>query len=152
MLIEFLHASNFGDGARVAEEFRRRMAERGATVNVHHIKDVRPEAMVAADLSVFSSPGRLGRHIRGMRRFLERMELPKGSRYAILTTEMAAIDRTTGPPLESERQRVRRIMHELLQAKKLVEVAVDRILVTGLKGPLADGRQEQVGAFAARIG
>ncbi|HLA67175.1 MAG TPA: hypothetical protein VJP05_06820 [Acidimicrobiia bacterium] len=152
MLIEYLHASKFGDGARVAEEFRRRMAERGATVNVHHVKDVRPAAMPAADLYVFSSPGRLGRPIRGMRRFLERVELPKGTRYAILTTEMAAIDKTTGQPLESERQRVRPIMRELLQAKGLVEVAVDRILVTGPKGPLADGWQEQVGAFADRIG
>ena len=42
-------------------------------------------------------------------------------------------------------------MNELLQAKGLVEVAEDKVFVTGIKGPLEDGWQEKVEAFAARI-
>ena len=48
-------------------------------------------------------------------------------------------------------QRVRPIMNEILQGKGLVEVAEDKVFVTGLKGPLEDGWQRKVEAFAARI-
>jgi hypothetical protein len=156
MNIEYLHASKFGNGATVAEEFAQRMAARGATVNIHHIRDARPDRLPAADLYLFSSPGRMGRPIGGMRRFLHKVCLPAGTRYALLTTEAAPQpDKKTGRlPTEDELarfQRVRPIMHELLQAAGLVEVAEGHVYVTGLKGPLQDGWQDEVAAFAARI-
>ena len=48
-------------------------------------------------------------------------------------------------------QRVRPVMNEILQGKGLAEVAEDKVLVTGLKGPLEQGWQQKVEAFAARI-
>ena len=42
MRIEYVHASKFGNGARVAEEFRRRMAAHDVTVEVHHVGEVEP--------------------------------------------------------------------------------------------------------------
>jgi hypothetical protein len=91
-----------------------------------------------------------------MRRFLKKLRLPAGTRYAILTTEMAPQpDKKTGQiPTEEEQarwQRVRPIMNELLQAAGLVKVAEDKVLVTGLKGPLEEGWQNKVAAFAARV-
>jgi len=91
-----------------------------------------------------------------MRRFLKKARLPAGTRYAILTTEMAPQpDNKTGQiPTEAEQsrwQRVRPIMNELLQAAGLVKVAEDKVLVIGLKGPLEEGWQQKVAAFAARI-
>jgi menaquinone-dependent protoporphyrinogen IX oxidase len=156
MRIEYFHASKFGNGAMVAEEFTRQMAARGVTVNVHHIRAARPDRLPTADLYLFSSPGRMGKPIGGMRRFLKKLRLPAGTRYAILTTEMAAQpDKKTGQiPTEEELakwQRVRPIMNELLQAAGLVKVAEDKVLVTGLKGPLEEGWQKKVAAFAARI-
>jgi hypothetical protein len=156
MKIEYLHASKFGNGAAVAAEFQQQMAARGVTVDVHHIRDMRPTKLAPADLYVFSSPGRLGKPIGGMRRFLKRTELPIGTRYAILTTEVAPKpDKKTGRmPTEEELakwQRVRSIMNEILQGKGLVLVADDKIHVTGLKGPLEDGWQAKVQAYAARI-
>jgi hypothetical protein len=74
----------------VAQEFSTQMAARGVTVDVHHIREARPKELPAADLYLFSSPGRFGKPLRGMRRFLEKVELPAGTRYAILTTEAAA--------------------------------------------------------------
>ena len=47
-------------------------------------------------------------------------------------------------------QRVRPIMNELLQGKGLVLLAEDKIHVTGLKGPLEEGWEQKVQAFAAR--
>lgn len=156
MNIEYFHASRYGNGAMVAEEFGRQMAARGVTVNVHHIRQARPEQLPSADLYLFSSPGRFGKPIGGMRRFLAKVRLPAGAKYAILTTEMAAKpDKKTGRvPTEEEMaswQRVRPIMNEILQGKGLTEVAEDKIQVTGIKGPLEEGWQHKVQAFAATI-
>jgi hypothetical protein len=156
MRIGYFHASKYGNGAMVAEEFKAQMAAKGMTVNVQHIQQARPARLPTADLYVFSSPGRMGRPIGGMRRFLKKLRLPAGTRYAILTTEMAPQpDRKTGRiPTEEELarwQRVRPIMNELLQSAGLVKVAEDKVLVTGLKGPLEEGWQQKVAAFAARI-
>ncbi len=156
MKIEYLHASKYGNGARVAEEFGEQMATKGVTVDIHHIRDVSPSRLPSADLYLFSSPGRMGRPIGSMRRFLKKVGLPSGTRYAILTTEAAPRpDKKTGRmPTEEEIarwQHVRPIMNEILQGKGLVEVTEDKILVTGVKGPLQEDWQQKVGAFTERI-
>ena len=88
MKIEYFHASKYGNGAMVAEEFQKQMAAKGVTVNVHHIREVRPKEMPPADLYLFSSPGRCGKPTWGMRRFLKKAQLPSTAKYALLTTEM----------------------------------------------------------------
>jgi len=132
------------------------MAAKGITVNVHHIRDARPKEMSPADLYLFSSPGRMGKPIGGMRRFLKKAKLPSGTKYAILTTEGAPQpDKKTGRmPTEEEQakwQRIIPIMNEILQEKGLVKVAEGKILVTGLKGPLEEGWQKKVEASASQI-
>jgi hypothetical protein len=42
-------------------------------------------------------------------------------------------------------------MKEILQGKGLVEVAEGKVRVTNVKGPLEEGWQQTVEAFAARI-
>jgi len=156
MRFEYLHASKYGNGAMVAEEFDKQLAAKGVTVNVHHIREARPDRLPTADLYLFSSPGRMGKPIGGIRRFLKKLRLPAGTKYAILTTEMAPQpDKKTGRiPTEEELakwQRVRPIMNEILKGAGLVKVAEDKVHVTGLKGPLEEGWQKKVEAFAARI-
>jgi len=156
MKIEYFHASKYGNGAMVAEEFKKQMGAKGVAVNVHHIRDARPKEMPPADLYLFSSPGRMGRPIGSMRRFLKKAKLPSGTKYAILTTEGAPQpDKKTGRmPTEQERakwQRIIPIMNGMLQEKGLVKVAEGKILVTGLKGPLEEGWQKNVEAFASQI-
>jgi hypothetical protein len=139
------------------------LAAQNVDVDVHHIREVTPAELPPADLYVFSSPGRFGKPIRGMRRFLKKVALPPGARYAILTTEAGPKpDKETGRmPNEEElataeqelakHQRVPSIMHEILQGKGLVSVGEDEVHVTGLKGPLEAGWQEKVRAFVDRI-
>jgi hypothetical protein len=140
----------------VAEEFKKQMAARGVAVDVHHIKEARPREIPPADLYLFSSPGRMGKPIGRVRSFLKKAALPAGTRYAVLTTEGAPRpDKKTGRvPTDEELarwQRVIPIMNELLQAKGLVKVADGKVLVTRMKGPLEEGWQKKVEAFAARI-
>lgn len=156
MKIEYIHASKFGNGATVADEFKKQMVAEGVTVNVHHIREASPEELPPADLYLFSSPGRMGKPIGGMRRFLKKARLPRATKYAILTTELAPQpDKKTGRmPTEEDMarwQHVIPIMNEILQGKGLVKVADDKVLVTGLKGPLEEGWQKKVEAFVARI-
>lgn len=156
MKIEYFHASKYGNGAKVAEEFKALMAARGITVNVHHVRDAKPEAMPPADLYLFSSPGRVGKPIGRARRFLKKVRLPAGTKFALLTTEGAPRpDKKTGRmPTEEETakwERVRPIMNAILEGKGLVKVAEDRIFVTGMKGPLEEEWEKKVEAFAARL-
>jgi len=156
MKIEYFHASKYGNGAMVAEEFKKQMAAKGVAVNVHHIREARPKEMPPADLYLFSSPGRMGKPIGRMRRFLKKTKLPSGTKYAILTTEGAPQpDKKTGRmPTEEELakwQRIIPIMNGILQEKGLVKAAEGKILVTGLKGPLEEGWQKKVEAYASQI-
>ena len=156
MNIEYLHASVFGNGVKVADEFKARMAPHGVSVTVHHIDEMKPRAMPPADLYLFSSPGRFGKSIRKMRRFLKKLQLPAGTPYALLTTEAAPRPnkRTGQMPTDNELakyQRVRPIMNEILQAAGLVGQFEDTIFVTGLKGPLEEGWQSKVETFVSQI-
>ena len=62
MKIEYLHASKFGNGAMVAEEFKNQMEAKGVTVSRSGTSGKRgPRRLSAADLYLFSSPGRMGK-------------------------------------------------------------------------------------------
>jgi flavodoxin len=156
MNIEYFHASEYGNGAMVAEEFKRIMGTRGTMVNVHHVSDANPKAVPPADLYVFSSPGRMGKPIRGMRKFIDKLQLPAGSPYGILVTELnPQPDKTTGKmPTEEELGRCQKViptMNETLQAKGLRKVAEGKIFVTGIKGPLEESWRAKVEAFASTV-
>lgn len=156
MKIEYYHASEYGNGAKVAEEFKRIMAAKGITVKVRHVRDAEPKEIPPADLYLFSSPGRMGKPIRGMRRFLKKISLPPGSRYALLCTEMnPQPDKKTGKmPTEEELGRCQQViptMNEMLQAKGLKKVVDGKVFVTGMKGPLEEKWQSKVEEFANAV-
>jgi hypothetical protein len=155
MRIEYLHASKYGNGAMVAEEFSKVMAAKGVMVEVRHIREANPKQLALADLYVFSSPARFGKPIGAMRRFLNKLELPADTKYAILSTEADPHPDWSGHvPSEQELAewtRVRPIMNQILQRKGLVEVAESTVRVAGVNGPLQEGWQDKVKAFADRI-
>jgi len=156
MNVEYIHASKYGNGALAADEFKKQMVAKHVTVNVHHIREVKPKELPPADLYLFSSPGRFGGPIGDMQRALKKLRLPAGTRYALLTTELQPQqDGNTGrAPAEEELgpcQRIIPVMNQMLESKGLVKVAEDRVHVTGLKGPLEEGWRKKVEAFVARI-
>lgn len=156
MRIEYYHASKFGNGAKVAEEFERQASAIGATVSIHHIRKANPKNLPPANLYVFSSPGRYGKPIKTVRRFLGELTLPVGTRYAIFTTEMAPKpNKKTGLiPTEEERskyQKVRPMMNQALEASGLKKVAEGHVLVTNTKGPLKEGWEDEVRAFVREL-
>ncbi|MBC7107289.1 MAG: hypothetical protein H5T41_00610 [Methanomassiliicoccales archaeon] len=158
MIIELYHASRFGNGQRVAEEFKKVMEKRGHVVNLHHIKNSRPKSIAPADLYVFGSPTRIGRPIGSMRRFLKKIDLPEGTRYAVFATHGEAVpDKKTGKrPTEEEMARWRRTIPEIdaiLKGKGMVKVAAMMFFVSGvnLRGTLVEGWERRVEDFASLI-
>ncbi len=156
MDIAYYHASRYGNGAMVADEFKQIMAARGVTVSIWHIRDANPAKLAQADLYVFSSPGRFGKPKGNARRFLRKVALDPGTRYAVLTTQGAPRpDPKTGElPTQEEQDRYERvipIMNEILEGRGLRKVAEGAVLVTDLKGPLEEGWQQKVAAFADEL-
>lgn len=153
MKVGCFHASEYGNGVKIAEEFKRVMAQKGNTVNIHHVKDVKPEEIPPAELYVFSSPGRMGKPIGSMRHFLKKANIPSGCRYAILVTEMnPQPDKNKEVvPTEEELGRCQLVipmMNEALQAKGGRKISDGKIYVLGIKGPLEDGWERKVSEFA----
>jgi len=156
MKIEYFHASKYGNGARVAEEFRKQMIEKGIAVNIHHVRNAKLDKMPPADLYVFSSPGRFGKPIGDMQRFLKKADLPSGTRYAVIVTELAPRpDKKAGERTSEEElgkcQRVIPYMDRILQEKGLIKVAGGKVLVSGIKGPLEDDWQKKIESLASQI-
>lgn len=152
MRIEIYHASKYGNGAEVAEELRRALESKGHQARAQHIKDASPGSLPPADLYIFGSPGRIGKPIGGMRRFLKKVKLPVGTRYALFSTEaMPRPDKNGRMPTEEEIakwQRIQPMMDEFLQSNGLKKVAGTKVYVTDLKGPLEEGWQKKVEQFA----
>jgi len=123
-----------------------RAAEHGIDTGVHHVKEVDASALATADLYVFSTPGRVGKPIRRMRRFLRSLQLPAGTKVAVVTTEMRP-----GTAQEDPHQRVAPIMDELLGDHGFDLVAEERVFVTGLKGPLEDGWETKVDDLVDKV-
>jgi menaquinone-dependent protoporphyrinogen IX oxidase len=156
MKVELYHASKYGNGAQVAEEFRKLMTMRGNSVEVHNIDEAKPKNLPQADLYVFGSPTRIGKPVGGMRHFLKKVNLPSGAKYALFATHVAAKpDKKTGKMPDEEEmakwQRCIPIMDEALRSKGMVKVTEMKIFVVDMKGPLEEGWQKKVGSFVADI-
>jgi flavodoxin len=158
MKIELFHASKFGNGARVAEELKRVIETKGHQVNVHHIRDSKPKEIPPADLYIFGSPTRIGKPLGKMRRFIGKISVPSGTKYAVFATHGETMpDKKTGRmPTDEEMSRFRQtipIMDEILKEKRLVKVADKVFFVSAdtMKGHLTEGWQGKVEEFAAAI-
>jgi flavodoxin len=158
MKIELYHASKFGNGKKVAEELKRVLETKGHNVNVHHIKEAEARKLPTADLYIFGSPTRMGRPIGSMRRFIKKVVLPQGTKYAVFATHgETAPDKKTGKmPSEEEIERWRKTipyMDEVLKGKGLIKIGEKKffIKVDTMKGPLAEGWEDTVKEFADEI-
>jgi len=156
MKTEIYFESKFGNGKRVVEKLAKDLASKGHVVGLHNINDVSPKEMSPADVYVFSSPTRLGKPVGSMRRFTKKVKAPQGAKYALIATHGAAKpNKKTGlmPTIEEMEkwQRTLPIMEEILSQKGMVKIADLKVYVLDLKGPLEEGWESKVAAFADQV-
>ncbi len=158
MRIEIFHASKYGNGAKVAEELRILLGAKGHAVNVRHIDDAKPKELPPADLYIFGSPTRFGGPIGEMKRFLKKVELPSGTKYAVFATHSQVLpNKKTGlMPAQEEIAKMRGTipaMDETLKEKGLVKIGerIFEVSAVEMKGHLLEGWKEQATAFVAQI-
>ena len=75
--IAYYHASKFGNGAMVAEEFKKIMAAVASRL-ASSTSATPTEGSAQAHLYVYSSPGRMGKPKGSVRRFLSKASLEPG--------------------------------------------------------------------------
>jgi hypothetical protein len=93
-----------------------------------------------------------------MRRFIKKLSLSSGTKYAVFATHgPTAPDKKTGKmPTEEEMEKWRKtipMMDEVLKEKGLVKVADKKFYIVPdtMKGPLQEGWEEMVKEFAGDI-
>ena len=148
MRIEYFHASKYGNGAMVAEEFKKVMASRGAEVEVHHFSDAKPKSLpqggtqpASARLAASASPSGTGPPVPEQGRTASRDEIrhpDHRGRAACPTRRLAACAHRGGA---GQWQRVRPIMNDILAGQEAHQGGRGKVLVTGMKGPLEEGWQ-----------
>ncbi|MGE0014717.1 MAG: CrcB family protein [Candidatus Methanomethylophilaceae archaeon] len=70
----------------MAEEFKRLAETKGSNVNIHRVREVSSKNLSHADLYVSGPPTYFGKTTRGIMRFVKKLELPPGTKYAVLGT------------------------------------------------------------------
>jgi menaquinone-dependent protoporphyrinogen IX oxidase len=156
MNVEIYHASKYGNGEKVVAYLQGSLVAKGHNVNASHVRTAKPREVPAADLYVFCSPARMGKPIGKMRRFLKKLNLPEGSKYALIATlGQPEPDKKTGKmPTQEEVDRFQQslpIMDEVLRGKGMTKVADLKVYVKLIKGPLEEGWEKKVEELAARL-
>jgi flavodoxin len=140
MMICIAYYSKYGNGKEAAEHLRDALAKHGHVVLLNSVENIDPKLLPAVDLYVFSSPTHMGSPAGKMKRFLKKLAVPKGSKYALMTTYMGGNAKTLLK------------MEKILEKKGYVK-AFDglELKVEGSKGPLAAGYKTFVENFAQKI-
>jgi len=155
MKVEIYHASKYGNGEKVVAYLQGLLLAKGHQAAYRHVREAKPKEVPEADLYVFCAPTRIGKPIGKMRRFLRKARLPEGARYALIATHGEPVpDKKTGkmpsPEEIAKYQQNLPTMEAILREKGAVKVADLKVYVKNtMKGPLADGWEKQIEAFAA---
>ena len=141
MKVCIAYESKYGNGKKMMDHLQDALKGKGHEVQVCSVREIKPQALPQADLYVFSSPTHVGGPTGKMKKFLKKMEISqKGAKYALSTTHMDPNSKT----LEK--------MDALVQPKSMTKVTDGlQVKVAGMKGPLEEGWEQKVEAFASEL-
>jgi menaquinone-dependent protoporphyrinogen IX oxidase len=159
MKVEIFHASKYGNGEKVVAYLQGVLLAKGHQASYSHVRDADPKRMPPADLYVFCAPTRIGKPIGKMRRFLKKVTLQEGTKYALIATHGEPVpNKKTGKmPSQEEIDKYQQnipMMEALLNEKGAVKMADLKVFVSseGMRGPLVEGWENKVEEFAAKLG
>ncbi len=141
MKVFIAYESKYGNGKKCVDHLQSVMIKKGHETHSFSVRDIKPSELPEADLYVFSSPTHIGKPARKMRKFLKKLEVKqKGMKYALMATHMDPNAKTLQK------------MEAIIQPKGMTK-ATDglKIKVNGMKGPLEEGFEEKIDAFATQL-
>lgn len=141
MKVCIAYESKFGNGKKCAEHLKNVVEKKGHEAEISSVRDMKPESLPSADLYVFSSPTHVGGPPGKIKKFLKKMKVhQEGAKYALMTTHMDPNAKTLQK------------MEDLIKNKGMTKVTSGlQIKVTGMKGPLEEGYEQKIEAFAENI-
>jgi flavodoxin len=141
MKVCITYESKFGNGKKVVDHLENTLKGKGHEVQVCLARETRPNALPQADLYIFHSPTHMGSPVGKIKKFLKKMEIPQNdAKYALTATHMDPNATTV------------RKMDAFLKSKGMTKVADGlQVMVKGMKGPLEEGWEQKIEAFASEI-
>ena len=141
MHICILSHSTFGNLEQCAARLDQALRAEGAEVTRRSIADVKAKAPPEADLYVFACPTRMGGPTWKMTRFVKRIRIEREHlKFAVLTT----CGQSGAPTIEK--------LADLGVEAGLAHLPTNlEVKVHGIRGPLEEGWQTKVDAFAKEL-
>lgn len=141
MKVFIAYESKYGNGKKVVDHLQNVLKGKGHEVQVGSVREVKPNSLPQADLYIFHSPTHIGSPVGKVKKLLKKMEIPqKDAKYALMATHMDP-DATTVKKMDA-----------FLQPKGMTKVSEGlQVMVKGMKGPLEEGWEKKVEAFASEL-
>jgi len=139
MRVNLIYCSKYGNGGKAMKKVREHLSQAGHECLCLAVKDANPKELPPADLYVVSAPTQFGGVPGKMKRFINKMDVPRGAKFGAIVTHVSG-----EPALDK--------MAALLESKGLVRAAETDLKVAAKEGPLEPGWQEKVKAFARELG
>ena len=141
MKVFIAYESKYGNGKKMVDHLENALKGKGHDVQVSLARETKPNAVPQADLYIFHSPTHAGSPVGKVKKLLKKMEIPqKDAKYALTITSMDPNPKTLAK------------MDALVQPKGMTKVTNGlHVRVKGMKGPLEEGWEQKVEAFASEL-
>jgi len=141
MKVCITYESKYGNGKKCVEHLQETITKNGHDVESFSVQSVKPNELPQADIYVFSAPTQIGSPARKMKKFLKKLDIKQeGAKYALITTHLN--------PKATTLQK----MERFLQPSGMTKISDGLMIrVAGMKGPLEEGYEKKLDAFANDI-
>ena len=144
MNVSIIYESKHGNGKQAMTYLENILRKKGYSVQLMSVHEIKPKSLPEADLYIFSAPNRMGKIIRSMRKFLEKIEIknPK-AQYIVVNTCLN--------PSSSQDKGLEQ-MEEILREKNIPKLSEGlKLKVMAMKGPLEAGYEKKLDEFVQTI-
>lgn len=144
MNISIIYESKYGNGKQAMAYLETILKNKGYSVQLMSIHDIKPKLISESDLYIFSAPNALGKIVRSMRKFLEKIEIKNLSAQYILVN-------TCLNPASSQDKGLEQ-MDEILGKKNISKLSDGlKLKVMTIKGPLETGYEKKLDELSKTI-
>ena len=144
MNVSIIYESKYGNGKQAMTYLENILSKKGYSVQLMSIHEIKPYSLPESNLFIFNAPNRMGKIIRSMRKFLEKIEIKNTSAHYILINTCLDPSSNIDKGLEQ--------MEEILQKKNISKLSGGlKLKVMAMKGPLESGYEKKLDELAQTI-